>query len=90
MKVLSKYALQYLIHSAVDFTELFTGNETIITKCLNCANESTRQQKFYDLSVHFPDDSNNQPVDLNVMIRKSLEPEQLRGDNQFHCDQCGE
>ena len=82
--------LTNLFSCTVDFTTMFSGNETMVTKCLNCQSESLSQQKFYDLSLHFPDEPNTQKsVELVEMIESCLKPVELRGDNQFHCDKCG-
>lgn len=52
---------------------------------------SSSHQKFYDISLHFDEESSNTDIlDLTDMLGKAFKDENLVGDNQFYCNSCGE
>ncbi|XP_074650659.1 ubiquitin carboxyl-terminal hydrolase 38-like [Tubulanus polymorphus] len=83
--------LQSLIHSH------FAGKVQTTYKCKSCCSNSSRTESFIDIPLAIPDkDSSSvagggddkEPIVLDDLIKYYLEPETLKGDNQYHCENC--
>ena len=63
----------------------------MVTRCHNCSTKTERNQKFYDISLHFPEEvSVDESVSLVDMLSDyATKSEELSGHNQFFCDKCG-
>ncbi|KAF6036792.1 USP38 [Bugula neritina] len=73
----------------LDYTLSFTGSDTVTTRCEKCSTMSSSHQKFYDISLHFDEESSNTDIlDLTDMLGKAFKDENLVGDNQFYCNSC--
>ena len=72
-------------------TELYEGLYVDYVKCLECGNESTREDKFLDLSLAV---RNSQDWEYNDSLDKALEnffkPDMLSGDNRYSCSKCNQ
>ena len=60
------------------------------TKCSGCQNVTVRTEKFTDICVSVPKEIDvlGQRTDVQGLVQKMLQPEQLSGDNQYSCDTC--
>ncbi|KAJ8924752.1 hypothetical protein NQ315_000905 [Exocentrus adspersus] len=65
----------------------FGGRTITVSRCDLCATKSERADNFRELQLSFPNNSDNQSV--QKLLQYYLQPEKLRGDNQYHCDVCG-
>lgn len=70
-------------------TELYEGLYVDYVKCLECGQESTREDKFLDLSLAI---RNSHDWEYNDSLEKALEnffkPDFLSGDNKYSCEKC--
>lgn len=66
------------------FDDLFVGEITNETRCLNCETVSRRNEKYIDFSI----DSKHNASVLHCLTQFSA-PEILGGANKFSCDTCG-
>lgn len=74
------------------------GHSTSIVTCHQCKAQSRREEKFYDISLHFSEEDSRRKggggstrrVDLADMLQKHMEAEIMTGDNQFYCAACSE
>lgn len=73
----SKPVLKTWIH------DLFEGQLTNETKCLNCESVTNRDEPFLDLSVDI-----EQHTSLSTCLRQFSKSEVLRHKNKFFCDTC--
>lgn len=62
---------------------LFQGTLTSETKCMTCESKTTKDEKFFDLSVDVEENSSI----LNCLKNFSI-VERLNGNNKFYCDAC--
>lgn len=91
---LSSFELSSLSHDmtvfSADVTDYFVGHSSTTVTCHECNHQSKRQEKFYDISLHFPDgkSSSSARLELCEMLERSVQAEVMCGDNQFYCEQC--
>jgi len=69
--------------------QLYEGTYVDYVKCMNCSHESSREDKFLDLSLTV---KNIFDKIYNDSVEKALEsyirPEELTGENQYFCEKC--
>lgn len=73
------------------------GHSSSIVTCLLCESQSRREEKFYDVPLHFTEEEARRKcgtagggsgVELTDMLERFLQAEVMSGDNQFHCENC--
>lgn len=66
---------------------VFGGKQTTVYKCIDCDFEYKTIDKFLDLQLALPPKTDD---NLNVkdLISYLLQPEEMKGDNQYHCRSC--
>ena len=71
--------------------KVFGGKLQTTYQCSNCKSISLHKEAFTDLHLAFPEKEKAKELDLNVqkLLDSYLKPEILDGENQYHCDQCG-
>ena len=59
-------------------------------KCEVCQKESSREEKFLDLSLPIKNEFGTgvQNSSVEMAIENYLKPEKLEGDNQYECSEC--
>jgi ubiquitin carboxyl-terminal hydrolase 35/38 len=65
---------------------VFGGRQTTVYKCLQCAFEYKTVDKFLDLQLALPPEDKG--LSIPDLISYFLQPEQLTGDNKYHCRRC--
>jgi hypothetical protein len=69
--------------------ELYQGKLTDYVKCVNCSNESRREDLFLDLSLTVKNEIDNVYNDsLEKALHNYLKAEVLTGDNKYACSHC--
>lgn len=70
--------------------QCFSGRLLISFKCLECQAESVHTDHFRDIQLAFPPDcSPDHELHIQDLLDYFVLPEQLSGENQYHCDTCG-
>lgn len=68
---------------------LYEGQFIDYVQCMSCLNESTRVDKFLDLSLTVKNQFERVYNDsVEKAIRNYIKPEELTGDNQYFCGHC--
>ncbi len=71
---------------------IFSGTFEYTTKCLECSNISTREEKFMDLNlpIQSPKEASGSSKEVTVefLLERYLEPEKLDGANKYQCNYC--
>ena len=71
-------------------SSLYEGMMTDYVKCLTCENESTRSDRFLDLSLTVRNDFEKIKNDsIEKSLQNYVKPEYLNGNNQYRCSYCG-
>nr|DAD45493.1 TPA_asm: hypothetical protein HUJ06_003723 [Nelumbo nucifera] len=68
--------------------DLFRGSVSNVTRCSMCGRDSeasSKMEDFYELELNIKDMKN-----LNESLDDYLSVEELKGDNQYFCESCGE
>eukprot|EP01135_Chromosphaera_perkinsii_P010424 Nk52_evm1s2121 gene=Nk52_evmTU1s2121 len=73
------------LHIADLLCSLFKGHLTTETICLECENISSRKEEFFDVTVTVPE---NKSCSLTAALYAYTKPEDLKGDNKYHCSKC--
>eukprot|EP00358_Blepharisma_japonicum_P000054 CAMPEP_0202954480 /NCGR_PEP_ID=MMETSP1395-20130829/50840_1 /ASSEMBLY_ACC=CAM_ASM_000871 /TAXON_ID=5961 /ORGANISM="Blepharisma japonicum, Strain Stock R1072" /LENGTH=276 /DNA_ID=CAMNT_0049670025 /DNA_START=359 /DNA_END=1189 /DNA_ORIENTATION=+ len=69
---------------------LYEGSYIDYVKCLKCLKESSREDKFLDLSLTVKNEFDKIYNDsIEKALANYIRPEELSGDNQYFCDHCG-
>lgn len=69
---------------------LYEGEYIDYVKCLKCLKESSREDKFLDLSLTVKNDFDKIYNDsIEKALANYIRPEELSGDNQYNCEHCG-
>lgn len=69
--------------------DMYEGKYADYVKCLACGNESTREDKFLDLSLTINNKFENIYNDsVEKALRNYVKPENLSGANQYYCENC--
>lgn len=71
-------------------TELYEGQYVDYVKCLKCGTESTREDKFLDLSLAVRSHNQQYNDSLEKALNNFVKPDHLCGDNKYFCETCGE
>mmetsp|Transcript_26095 Transcript_26095/g.25717 ORF Transcript_26095/g.25717 Transcript_26095/m.25717 type:complete len:835 (-) Transcript_26095:354-2858(-) len=70
--------------------KLYEGSYIDYVKCLNCLRESSREDKFLDLSLTVRNDFDKIYNDsIEKALANYIRPEELTGSNQYYCEHCG-
>ncbi|PNF41272.1 hypothetical protein B7P43_G01466 [Cryptotermes secundus] len=70
--------------------QCFGGRLLISFKCLECQAESVHTDHFRDIQLAFPPGcSPDHELHIQDLLDYFVLPEQLSGENQYHCDTCG-
>ncbi|XP_022913948.2 ubiquitin carboxyl-terminal hydrolase 35 [Onthophagus taurus] len=64
----------------------FGGRAVTHSHCVVCGSHSERADSFRELQLSIPTNCSNHSV--QTLVDFYLQPEQLCGDNQYHCDNC--
>lgn len=70
--------------------KVFGGKLKTTYQCSNCSNVSTRTESFIDLNLAVPGkrDKDEDEKTIQQLLTEYLNPEELCGENQYHCDKC--
>ncbi|EAR96896.3 ubiquitin carboxy-terminal hydrolase (macronuclear) [Tetrahymena thermophila SB210] len=69
--------------------ELYQGNMVNYVKCLNCQNESLREEQFLDIQLTIKNDFENiKNESIDEAFVNLMRPEQLVNDNKYFCETC--
>jgi hypothetical protein len=69
--------------------KVFGGKQITTYKCLQCDYEYRTSDKFLDLQLSIPIlDTDNQELNVQDLISYLIKPEELIGENQYHCRNC--
>ncbi|KAL4466890.1 hypothetical protein ABPG74_010487 [Tetrahymena malaccensis] len=69
--------------------ELYQGNMVNYVKCLNCQNESLREEQFLDIQLTIKNDFENiKNESIDEAFVNLMRPEQLVNDNKYFCEIC--
>ncbi|KAL4510068.1 hypothetical protein ABPG72_010261 [Tetrahymena utriculariae] len=69
--------------------ELYQGNMVNYVKCLNCQNESLREEQFLDIQLTIKNDFENiKNESIDEAFVNLMRPEQLINENKYLCEIC--
>lgn len=69
---------------------LYQGQQSSYVRCLECGNESGRQETFLDISLPIRNEFGTGVTNssLEMALENYLKPDILEGDNQYECSTC--
>ena len=68
--------------------KVFGGKLQTTYQCSNCKSISLHKESFTDLHLAFPEDKNEKDLTVQKLLNNYLTPENLEGENKYHCDHC--
>eukprot|EP00397_Hematodinium_sp_SG-2012_P003561 GEMP01003569.1.p1 GENE.GEMP01003569.1~~GEMP01003569.1.p1 ORF type:complete len:1245 (+),score=225.95 GEMP01003569.1:57-3791(+) len=75
--------VRHLFSELLESTSLFRGSSSIRTRCTVCGYSSTKQEIMQEVSLPCKENKS-----VEEILLEEMEPELLRGDNQWHCESC--